>query len=615
MTVRLVRSTEDIMRGVTMDLSRRRRAFLGVGLLVVAGFVAAAPTGVSLARAGGPFSPGSDRAAGTAVEPVGDTLTVIQRPLPNIPAFVLPGGSFTISCEASAGTTGWTAELMRRARHVPLTVTEAVYEPSTLWWRITATAPTEALSELYDLTVTVAGGISDVTKHAVKILPAYRADYYFVHITDTHLPTPLYYYVPGADADSSAIVDLREVVNDVNIINPAFVLLTGDLINEAELEDYRGHRCFSKAERVLGEFQVPVFLTSGNHDLGGWDETPPPDGTARRDWWRFFGWKRLANPPSGAPARTQDYSFDYGPVHYVGLEAYLNYDNWRSQYYGSQSFVPAQLEWLGADLAAAAGSTSRVLFYHDDFGGQLNLRNLGVQMALWGHIHHDSGSLTVTPYNLATGTTVGGARTYRVVRVSNGVLTPLASVSAGASGERLRVAFSPANDGTHASMVAVVTNDLPIRFQDARLRVLMPKLAGDIQVSGGTLEQIDDSGPVLICYVGVDLLPNATQTVEVTGTGENPAPALRLAQSLPNPFHATAVIGFDLPSAGPVRLTVFAPDGGKVATLVDKVLAAGPGAAVWEGRDDQGRPVPSGRYFYRLVTPAGARARGLSLVR
>ena len=32
------------------------------------------------------------------------------------------------------------------------------------------------------------------------------------------------------------------------------------------------------------EFQIPVYLTAGNHDIGGWVATPPPAGTARRDW-------------------------------------------------------------------------------------------------------------------------------------------------------------------------------------------------------------------------------------------------------------------------------------------------------------------------------------------
>lgn len=598
------------MEGVRVH-SPRRRALLGaLGAILVCG--AAVSPGLSVTRAGDEPRPGLDRALGAAAEAVGDTLTVIQRPLLNIPAFVVPGGSFAISGDAPATAAGWTAELVCGARRVPLTVTEPAYDPATLWWRLTAIAPADVASDLYDLQVTAAGGISDVAKHAVKVLPAYLAEYYLIQITDTHLPTSLYYNDRGADVDTSSIIALREIVDDVNIINPEFVLITGDVINEGELEDYQGYRYFSKAQRVLGEFQVPVFLTSGNHDIGGWDQTPPPDGTARRNWWRFFGWKRLANPPAGAPARTQDYSFDYGPVHFTGLEAYLNYDRWRFPYYGEQSFVPAQLQWLRDDLASAAGSTSRVLFYHDDFGRQLNLRNLGVQMALWGHIHQNRGSLTATPYDLATGSAADRERPYRIVSVRDGVLTPLAPVGAGADGERLRVAYSPANDGTHASISAVVTNEFPIRFPNARLRILMPRLTRDIQVHGGTLLRIDDSGPVLVCHVKLDLLPSATQTVQVSGAGGS---ALRLEQSLPNPFQTTAYIGFDVPSAGPVRLTVFAPDGRKVATLIDEVRPAGPGAAVWAGRDDRGRAVASGRYFYRLETPAGARTGGISLVR
>ena len=57
-------------------------------------------------------------------------------------------------------------------------------------------------------------------------------------------------------------------------------------------------------------------------------------------------------PPPGAPWHTQNYSFDYGPVHYVGLESYINYDDWRSWIYSTESFTSAQLSWLDDDLAA-----------------------------------------------------------------------------------------------------------------------------------------------------------------------------------------------------------------------------------------------------------------------
>jgi hypothetical protein len=553
-----------------------------------------------------------------STETVGDTLTVIQHPLLNIPAFVTPGGSFTISCEAPSGTTAWAAELIHGALHVPLAVTDSFYDSSTLWWRLSVSAPADAMSELYDLRVTANGGINDITRHAVKVLPSYRDDYYFVQITDTHLPTHLYYYQQGASSDTSEILDLRAVIDDINLINPEFVLLTGDLVNEGELEDFELHRYYTKAQRVLAESQVPVFLTAGNHDLGGWDDTPPSDGTARRDWWRFFGWKRLANPPAGAPARTQDYSFDYGSEHYVALEAYINYDAWLPQYYGSQSFTSAQLQWLNADLAAAGG-TSQVLFYHRDFNSQLNLSTLGVEMALSGHIHSDSGSLTSRPYNLATSPTVDGNRSYRVVRVSHGTVTPLATVSAGSSGQALQILYTPANDGTHEAMAAAVTNNLPIRFENALVRFLLPKNGGDVQVSGGTLLQTDSSGAVRVCYVGVDLAANSTQIVSVTTDSSagvpDPTAAPRLEQNLPNPFAPRTVIAFDLPSPGPVQLWVFGPDGRRVATLIDEELPRGPRLLVWDGKDDEGRPVPSGTYFYRLVTPNGAETRRLTVVR
>ena len=65
---------------------------------------------------------------------------------------------------------------------------------------------------------------NDTTQDAVRVIPAYRDDFYFVHITDTHLPTYLYYYQDGADTDSTTSEGLREITLDVNIINPAFVI-------------------------------------------------------------------------------------------------------------------------------------------------------------------------------------------------------------------------------------------------------------------------------------------------------------------------------------------------------------------------------------------------------
>jgi hypothetical protein len=166
---------------------------------------------------------------------------------------------------------------------------------------------------------------------------------------------------------------------------------------------------------------------------------------------------------------------------------------------------------------------------------------------------------------------------------------------------------------------AVVTNNTAVRFENALLRFVMPKLQGNVQVAGGTLLQTDASGPALVCYVGVDLLANTSRgvsvTIDVTGIGDGPAAAPRLAQNRPNPFNPRTDIAFELPQAGRVRLTLYAPDGRRVGRLLDGDLTAGAHTVAWDGRDERGRAVPSGTYFYRLETADGSVSRRLSLVR
>jgi len=555
------------------------------------------------------------------IPPIGDTLTVIQRPLLNVPALHAPGDTLTIDCEADPGTTGWAAELVHDALSIPLTVYAATYNPATLWWRLSAVIPDALpLYELYDLRVTADSGIEDLTWNAVRLIPAFKDDYYFIHITDTHLPTHLYNDQSGAEDDSTSVLDLRAVMADINLINPEFVLLTGDFINEGELEDYLYWRYYTRSQRNLTEFEVPVFLIAGNHDIGGWVNTPPPNGTARRDWWRFFGWGRLDDPPPGAPEYTQNYSFDYGAVHYVGLEAYDNYDLWREEIYGETSFTSGQLDWLVGDLAAAAGSASEVLFYHYDFMHELDLEALGVEMALWGHVHSNQGSIHTQPYDLATNNVSRGNRAYRLVRVSSGVLAPTNTFEAGSSGRKLRVGYDPANDGTHYSVSAEIVNEQPQSFEHGQLRLLLPNENGVIEVAGGTLLQTDRTGSVQVCYVDVDIQAQGTQTVTITldpsGVEEElPPPVLALGQNYPNPFNPQTRIHYALPCAEEARLSIFDVQGREVALLLAGTQPAGEGVVDWDGRDGTGRPAPSGVYFARLAACGELLSRKITLAR
>jgi hypothetical protein len=86
-----------------------------------------------------------------------------------------------------------------------------------------------------------------------------------------------------------------------------------------------------------------------------------------------------------------------------------------------------------------------------------------------------------------------------------------------------------------------------------------------------------------------------------------------LRQSTPNPFRRVTTIGFNLSHPGRTSLDIFDLTGRKVATLLDAVMPAGPGSAVWDGTGPDGTSVPSGVYFCRLR--AGSSERHRKLVR
>lgn len=96
------------------------------------------------------------------------------------------------------------------------------------------------------------------------------------------------------------------------------------------------------------------------------------------------------------------------------------------------------------------------------------------------------------------------------------------------------------------------------------------------------------------------------------------APGARntLWQNEPNPFNPSTQIAFTLAREEPVTLTVLDVAGRRVRLLAEGPLAAGVvHRRRWDGRDDGGRPVASGVYFYRLETPSFSQTRKMVLVR
>jgi 5-methylthioadenosine/S-adenosylhomocysteine deaminase len=68
----------------------------------------------------------------------------------------------------------------------------------------------------------------------------------------------------------------------------------------------------------------------------------------------------------------------------------------------------------------------------------------------------------------------------------------------------------------------------------------------------------------------------------------------------PNPFNPTTTITYELPRGRHVELSVFDVAGRRVAVLVSAKNTLGPHSLIWNGRDEDGRLLPSGVYFMRL---------------
>jgi len=88
--------------------------------------------------------------------------------------------------------------------------------------------------------------------------------------------------------------------------------------------------------------------------------------------------------------------------------------------------------------------------------------------------------------------------------------------------------------------------------------------------------------------------------VSVPEIGGEAMRSLKLVNS-PNPFGPGTTIEYRLPAPAQVRLTVYDPAGKLVRSLTNDWLPAGPHAMLWDGRDDAGRKLGSGTYFFKLA--------------
>jgi hypothetical protein len=110
--------------------------------------------------------------------------------------------------------------------------------------------------------------------------------------------------------------------------------------------------------------------------------------------------------------------------------------------------------------------------------------------------------------------------------------------------------------------------------------------------------------------IGIQCLSNdafvfCVDDVTVRGSSANedpivPVVATELKNNFPNPFNPTTTIAYSVKEASPVTIEIYNVKGQLVKTLENSVKEAGDYSVVWSGKDNNGRSVSSGIYYYKM---------------
>ncbi len=257
----------------------------------------------------------------------------------------------------------------------------------------------------------------------------------------------------------------------------------------------------------------------------------------------------------------QYWSFDYGPAHFTVVDQYVDYSPGSAQY-----------AWIVDDLSSTT-KRWRFLVLHEpgwSAGG--------------GHENDSDVQNYLQPLCLTYGLSMvfAGHNHYYARAVVDGVQ----HITTGGGGAPLRT--------PDPGYPCVVTAEQSHHFCAVRINGGFLEFAA-ISADGDTLDHFTLTDPL----AGVDGIDRSK---------------VGLAQNVPNPFEQSTNIAFTLPEKAHVKLTIFDLKGRLLRVLVDGRRDAGRHVENWDRKDKEGRLLPSGVYFYELMTGEGEAVKKMILV-
>ena len=180
---------------------------------------------------------------------------------------------------------------------------------------------------------------SPINFPVVKI--ASPSSFTFIHASDTHI-------------SETSLDRMQKFEKIVDSVKPDLVLITGDLIRDAlRVSETEATRLYELFLKEIKKTKAPVWYIPGNHEIFGIErhlslvsQQHPLYG--RKMYHHYMG--------------PDYYSFNYGGIHFIGLNSVEFEDLW---YFGRIDSV--QLEWLRKDIGTVSSGTPIITFQHIPF--------------------------------------------------------------------------------------------------------------------------------------------------------------------------------------------------------------------------------------------------------
>ncbi len=190
---------------------------------------------------------------------------------------------------------------------------------------------------------------------------AARADFSFVHVTDTHVTASA---IPGSAAHND-LLRFQEIA----ALKPAFVVNTGDVCEAGTPAEYKMYREI----RDAGLGKIRAYVAPGNHDVR-WNPTGKEGFTL------------------GAQQPLHQ-SWDKDNVHFILLDSTVLLEHWGH-------FNQSELAWLAADLKKTGTNKPVIIGFHHGVGREgskvdnesaffSTIAQYNVRLLLLGHGHSD----------------------------------------------------------------------------------------------------------------------------------------------------------------------------------------------------------------------------------